>query len=310
MEKIYVNLNTSVNVDFQLSCAFGFFDGVHLAHQQLFKKTLEVAQKTNTKSAVITFYPNPNYVIEKTSDNTYLTPRKVKEAIIRDFGFDYLIVVEFSLAVSKLTHQEFVNKILGKFHIKNIIVGYDNHYGYKGEGTVDTLKLDSVGLYNIYVVDELEYQGEKIGSSRIKALLKSGRVSEVINLLGRNYMLSGIVVHGHGLGRTIGVPTANISLDYPYTIPQNGVYLVYVTVSGKKYKGVCNIGNNPTFNYVSHTSIEVNILDFSEEIYQQEIELEFIIKIRDEKKFATTKQLVAEITKNQEFARKYKNKTK
>lgn len=284
--------------------ALGFFDGIHLAHMELINKVIEIGKKNNKKTGVVTFHPHPAFVLNKSYITTFLTPLEVKSNILSEINLDYLFIVEFDMQTALLDHRSFVETYLLPLNVSTVVAGYDNRYGYGGEGNINTIAEDSNGLINTFEVEEKTYKGKKIGSTLIRNMIEIGDVEEVSNLLGRYYSLDGFVTHGRGRGKTIGLPTANLALKYPYKVPKSGVYAVKVRHENAELFGICNIGHNPTFNYNIDMTIEINIFDFAEDIYGDYLSVEFVERIRDEKKFDGIEELLAQIAKDKEKARK------
>ncbi len=282
MEIIKLGYNHSITLSEEIIATIGEFDGIHIAHQMLFDKTIELAKSCNKKSAVITFDPHPDVVLGK---NGYVLLSEIdKIDIISKYEFDYLFIIEFNEDVLSLPHYDFVNNYLLKLNVIKLVVGFDFKYGYKSLGNCDTLKTDSKGKIDVIVVEEQVFEGNKIGSSLIKQLLINGLVKDANKLLGRYFKLSGTIIHGNNIGEKIDVPTANLKIDYNSAILKQGVYAGYCYVKGEKYNAICNIGHNPSFNYRLDLSYEIHILDtcFKEKIYDEFVELELVEYLREE----------------------------
>lgn len=275
--------------------ALGFFDGLHLAHMDLIKKVKEVAKDKNCRTGVVTFHPHPAFILNKNEITTFITPLEVKADLLSEVDLDYLFIVEFDQETALLDHKDFVQTYLVPLNVKTVVAGYDNRYGYKGEGTIHTIEEDSNNVIEAIEVEEHLYNGKKMGSTLIRRMLENGEVGELTNLLGRYYSIDGFVTHGRGRGKTIGLPTANIAPKYPYKIPKSGVYVVKVYHDANEYYGICNIGHNPTFNYNANMTIEVNILDFDDDIYGEYLKVEFIERLREEVKFNGIDELLMQI---------------
>lgn len=278
----------------KLAVALGEFDGLHIAHQELINNVVSYAKVNNIKSAVISFDPHPDFVLKKRVDQGYITPLKVKIEKLKELGVDYFILVPFTLEFASLSPIDFIQNYLQKLEIELIVVGFDYKFGYRGSGNPETLKK----YYNVIVIDRIELANEKIGSNEIRKFLIDGDMDSVKKMLGRYYNITGKVVGGNKIGRTLGIRTANIEIEEQYQIIRKGVYAVYVNIAGVKYLGVCNIGNNPTINYVSIPRLEVHILDFNQDIYDQTISVVFIKFIRDEVKFSSIEEMVNQINQD------------
>ncbi|QVK19441.1 bifunctional riboflavin kinase/FAD synthetase [Mycoplasmatota bacterium] len=308
MKVVYLNTNSKIlPIKNGLVLALGYFDGLHIAHQSLIKKTLETAKENHYRSGLMTFQPNPKYLLGKQKIESLLTPHHMKINLLDKMGVDYLFVVKFDLSIAKLSPRQFVEKFILALDTKHVVTGFDFLYGYKGKGNINTLFEDGKKLFGITMIDEQKINGVKISSSRIRELIVNGQVDEVKPYLGRLYTTEGIVIHGFKRGREMGYPTANISTINNYLIPQNGVYIVKVKVFQQEYYGICNIGHNPTFRENNNKSVEVHILNFDKYIYNEKITITWIKKIRDEKKFDCVENLIAQLNEDKEKAFKFIN---
>ena len=274
----------------------GIFDGVHLGHKVLISRLVTRARELKGESAVITFHPHPRIVLEKDSSSlTFLTTLEEKIALLGQTGIDHLIIVEFTREFSRIPACDFVKDILiGRIGAKHLIVGFNHHFGKRGEGDYETVR-KCAGDYDFSVeqVEGLESEMGTISSSLVRESLLSGKVGEAAALLGYNYSLTGKVVVGRMIGRSLGFPTANINPGDPHKlIPANGVYAVETHVKNKPYPGMMSIGTNPTVAGDSaQRSIEVNVLGFSGDIYGDEIRVVFRKRLRDEKRFGSVEEL-------------------
>lgn len=283
--------------------ALGFFDGVHLAHQDLIQTTITTAKEHAKESGIVTFYPKPSFVLRPTSEEAYLTPLEVKARICESMGIDHLFVVEFSQATSQLTHTEFVTTYLLPLNVCLVVAGDDNRYGAGGNGSIQTIGPDSAGQIQAIEFHEQTLDGERISASSIRRYLSDGFIERANHLLGRGYRIDGRVVYGKGRGQLIGVPTANIALKYPYLLPKGGVYAVRLIWNEQSYDGVCNIGYNPTFGENTVKTVEVHVLEFNQPLYDEYVEVEFVSRIRAEQAFANAEVLVAQIQQDIQTAK-------
>jgi len=310
MKVVYLDASSNIlRIKNGIVLALGYFDGLHLAHQNLIIKTLEVAKEHNYRSGLMTFQPNPKYFLGKQKIESLLTPHHMKINLLDKMGVDYLFVVKFDAAVAKLTHKQFIEKFILPLDTKHVVTGFDFLYGHKGKGNVNSLLEDGNKQFNITMIDEQRINGIKVSSSEIRALILNGQVDEVKDYLGRFYTTEGIVIHGFKRGREMGYPTANISTIDSYLIPQNGVYIVKVKVFQTEYDGICNIGHNPTFSENNNKSVEVHILNFSKFIYNEKITITWVKKIRDEKKFDSVSNLILQLNEDKEKALYFINNT-
>ena len=280
----------------------GFFDGVHRGHRFLINQVKEVADKDGLYSALVTFPMHPRQVIQTTYHPHLLSAPKEKLELLETTQVDYCLLLPFTQELSLLSAREFMQLLRNKFNIHTLVIGYDHRFGHnRSESFEDYCRYGEE--LNIYIVRARAYtDGEdKISSSVIRQLLKEGKVSQAAQFLGYNYYLDGTVVDGYKVGRKIGFPTANLQVDCSdKLIPSEGVYAVYVYVEGKKWAGMLNIGHRPTINNGNNVSIEVNILNFSEDIYHKEMRIEFVKYLRPEEKYGTIDELIAQMHKDRE----------
>ena len=278
-----------------LVVAIGQFDGFHVAHQVLLDKVLEIGHKNNYLTGIITFNPHPDYVLKKTNECTYLITIMDKAKILAHLGFDYMIIVNFNEKVASTLPQDFVNDYLLSIHVKEVVVGYDFCFGYKGLGRAGMITSLSNNQIKTTIIDEIKYQDEKLGTTLIKKLLASGKVDLVTKVLGRPYCIEGKVVSGRQIGRTINLPTANIQFSNSFVQVKTGVYGVIVEHNGHKYLGLANFGNNPSFNYHLNPVLEVHLLNFSGDLYGEYLKVYFIEYIRDEITFDSKEKFINQI---------------
>lgn len=287
--------------------ATGFFDGVHKGHSAVLERLKQVAQEQHKESAVITFWPHPRTVLQQDAHSLrLLNSLHEKRERVLAMGIDHFWVVDFSRQFSKLSTEEFMREyLIGRYGVSALVIGYDHKLGNSAlqsqQQMIDIAT--SLGLETLRV-EEFQLGETIISSTKIRTALQSGEVSLASDLLGYNYKLHGVVVAGKQLGRTIGFPTANMQLYEPLKlIPGNGVYMVDVHVLGEKYQGVCNIGTRPTVGNNADRTIETHILNFDEDIYGLEMSIEFVKKIRDEKKFGSMEELRQQIIKDKDFVK-------
>ena len=280
----------------------GNFDGVHLGHQALFHEVIEKADAINGTSVVMTFEPHPVRVLKQNGHLALITIYEQKVELIESSGVDVLICVPFTKGFATISAKEFVQDVLLKsIGMKAIIVGKDYTFGKNREGDIDLLKTYAKDLgFDVIVADWIQASKnlpDRISSTRTRELIMEGKVDEAQKLLGRYYQVRGKVITGRNRGgKLLGFPTANITLQNELC-PKNGIYAVTVEYSGKIYQGVANIGFSPTFD--DHIfSVEVHILDFNENIYGQKIRVNFVQRIRGEKKFSNIPELSDQIKKD------------
>jgi len=278
----------------------GSFDGVHLGHLKIIDRLKEIAKQNKGESVIFTFYPHPRLVLFPEEHNLrLLTTLHEKIRLFEKAGIDHLIIYPFSKEFSQLSYADFVRRILvERLKIQTLVVGYDHKFGKNREGSFTMLKdlSEEIG-FQLEKLDVLLVDDINISSTKIRDSLQTGNIRRANKYLGYPYTLHGSVVEGQQIGRKIQFPTANIEASDPNKlIPGHGVYAVFVNVEGKRYQGMLNIGTRPTVNRnADNRSIEVHILEFDGNLYGNEIELEFIEKIREEQKFESIDHLRAQL---------------
>lgn len=273
----------------------GSFDGVHKGHVQVIESMKRVAHHLQGDTVIISFEPHPREVLYPMEKRLgILTTLEEKEKILETLGVDHLVILPFTRALAELEYVDFVRNILvDKIGIKGLVIGYDHRFGKNREGTFDKLKNLSAKYY-FYLEQEEVYEENQINisSTKIRNALEVGDIVRVNEFLGYTYTLSGKVVTGDKIGRTMDFPTANIQLnDERKLLPASGVYAVTVLVNGQVYQGMLNIGIRPTVSCLGIVRIEVNIFDFHQDIYGQDIRISLIGRIRGERKFNDTNEL-------------------
>ncbi len=278
----------------------GIFDGVHRGHRTLLDRLVQKAREEKSESVVITFSPHPRLVLEQKNKNlSFLTTIEEKIELLSKASIDHLVIIKFTTEFSNIPACDFVKDILvGKIGTKLLVIGYDHHFGRKGEGDFNTIRQCAKDLdFRVEQVEGFQTEDGVISSSLIRGALLKGNVEKANSWLGYPYSLGGQIIEGRKLGRQIGFPTANIKPSSEHKlVPSNGVYAVEVKFENKVLKGMLNIGSNPTVNEdPSLRSIEVNILDFNEDLYGRNITVVFRKRLRDEKKFKSLDELVVQM---------------
>lgn len=260
-----------------------------------------MAKERNIPSVVVTYSPHPSVVLGKNPNFKYLTTEPEKEDLIRSFNIDYLVILDFTLELSRMSAEDFLEKIIiQKLNAKYIVIGYNHFFGQGRRGDFHLLQENASRYgYEVELRDAVTQGDQKISSSVIRNFLDQGDMKGASSILGRNYSLTGKVKEGAKRGRTIGFPTANLELPEERILPGIGVYACYTIVDGVKYKGMVNIGKNPTFDG-KRMHVEVNILDFAREIYGETIEVQLVQKIRDEVKFSGIEALKQQLEADRE----------
>ncbi|SFM31456.1 riboflavin kinase / FMN adenylyltransferase [Gracilibacillus orientalis] len=287
--------------------AIGFFDGVHKGHRAVIQQAINIASQTKKESAVITFDPHPSVVLQKKKDSVrYITPIEDKIKKIEALGVERLYIIRFDQSLAKLTPIEFINHFIVTLHITHLVAGFDFTFGHKGSGNMDNIHEFIGNELEITTIGRLDYQEDKISSTRIRNELEQGNMKTAEILLGRPYSLTGEVIHGDKRGRTIGYPTANLLIEDYYFLPRIGVYAVEVEVGDKQFYGMANLGYNPTFtDDRENTKLEVHIFDFDENIYGEKIVVYWKKYIRDEEKFSGIDELVDKLKEDEEQTRDF-----
>ena len=307
--KIFNNIQ-SYSSEKESILTIGTFDGVHIGHNKILTKLVEESKKNNLSSLIMTFFPHPRIVLQKSEEIKMIDTMDEKIHLFEKTGVDNLIIQPFDENFSKIRAKEFVEEILvKKLKIKHIIIGYDHRFGKDREASVEDLK--KFGLNYMFTVEEIaaqEIHSIAISSTKIRNAILKGEIKKCNEYLGRNFMLTGKVVHGDGLGKEINFPTANIQIKEPYKIiPKNGVYLAKTIFNSNIYFGMMNIGVRPTIGG-KNKSLEIYFFNFKDNIYDKTISIEIINKIRDEEKFSSIDELKTQLKKDEQFCLKLINK--
>lgn len=283
---------------------FGVFDGVHIAHQKVIKLVVSRARERDLESVVLSFDPHPALSVTGEAPPS-LTTVAMKVELLKKLGIDRVVVEDFNEEFSKLSPVEFVRDVLvGRFKVKEAVVGYDCAFGKGRSGNKQILKElgDRYG-FTVDIVEPYMVDGEIVSSTRLRAAIMAGELDLAFRLLGRYYSISGLVVQGKGVGRKIGYATANI-ISQEQVLPPSGVYAARVCIGDKGiFDGVLNMGLQPTFGK-NDFRVEVHLLDFDGDLYNQNLEVFFLRKVRDERIFASPEELAGQIRKDEEVARK------
>lgn len=276
----------------------GTFDGVHVGHQTIINRLKGVADKQSGETVLLTFHPHPRLVLQKDADIKLLSTIEERIDLLEKAGVDHLIIVPFNKEFSRLTSLEFVKEILvEKVGTKTLVIGYDHHFGRNREGSFQHL-LEYGPMYGFDVeeIPAFEVSDVNVSSTKIREAIQSGEVEKAAKFLGHPYSLMGKVVEGDQIGRSIGFPTANIQIQEAYKlIPKPGVYAVNVIYKGISNPGMLNIGFRPTVGESNDLTIEVNIFDFNQTIYGEELKLEIIQHVRNEIQFNGVSELKAQL---------------
>ena len=276
----------------------GTFDGVHMGHQKILAHLRNIAETTDGKVTLLTFYPHPRKVLfPEMTDMQLLSTLDEKCNLLEKYGVQQLIIQPFSRDFSMLDHDDFIKNILvDKLGVKTLVIGYDHQFGHNRKGSFKDLQelAPSMG-FNVVEIPKQDIEATAVSSTRIRKALFRGEVELAAHLLGYDYTISGQVVKGNQIGRTIGFPTANINVEDPEKlIPANGVYAVMVNVNGQLHRGAMNIGTRPTFDN-GERKLEVFLLNFDKDIYGERITVHFKFRLRDELKFPSVDKLIEQM---------------
>ncbi len=306
--KLFVlKLFHSIN-DFQSTkktiLTLGTFDGVHIGHKKILERITQNTENGKYESLVLTFFPHPRMVLQEKSEIKLLNTITEKSKLLEATGIENLVIHPFNESFSRLTAEEFVHSILvDQFHIQKIIIGHDHRFGRNRTANIDDLiAFGHEYGFEVEQISAQEIQDVSVSSTKIRKALNEGNMSLANDYLGYNYFLSGEVVQGKQLGRTIGFPTANIEINDEYKlIPKAGVYVVKALIDQKEVSGMMNIGFNPTVNGQKQT-IEVNLFDFDAEIYGKKIEVSLLQYLREEQKFGSVDLLKEQLHQDKKNA--------
>lgn len=285
----------------------GTFDGVHVGHRKIIQRLLASAQGSDLESAVLTFFPHPRMVVQNNADIKLINTIKERKRLLEKTGLDHLIIHPFTLDFSRLTAEAYVKDILvDQLHAKKVIIGYDHHFGRNRNANIDDLK--RFGEKYDFEVEEISKQDiddVSISSTKIRKALDSGDIEKANLYLGHPFVLTGIVSRGKGLGRKMNYPTANLKIAETYKIiPHKGVYVVQSEIDGKQEYGMMSIGTNPTVGG-SDLTIETYFFNLDRDLYDRELEIQVLKRIRDEKNFNGIEELIAAMKADERFSRDY-----
>ncbi len=283
----------------------GTYDGVHMGHQEVIRRIVTGARRSSGLAVALTFFPPPAVVLKKRTEPYYLTSPEERAALLGELGVDVVITHPFNLQVAAMSAREFMASLHEHLGLKHLCVGSDFALGHGREGDVPMLqRLGDEFDYSVQAVHPLEIDGKVISSSLIRAYLAAGEVEQAAALLGRPYQVSGEVVLGDRRGKLLGIPTANLSVWAERALPKAGVYVCHARLNNRLWGAVTNVGVRPTFeNQPVQPRVEAHILDFGEDIYGQQLSLDFLAHLRDETRFPNAQALVEQINKDISQAR-------
>ena len=288
--------------------ALGFFDGVHLGHAALLRRTVEEAAARGVNPAVFTFDRVPKEVVTGIPCPLINSPKDRADLVRRLYGIRDVIMVPFDREMMTTSWEDFVTKILvERYHAVHLVAGHDHHFGHKNQGSPELLaqKCAELGL-GCDIIPKVEIGGITVSSTYIRRLVELGQIERANRFLGHPHTLTQTVRHGRRIGRTIGIPTVNLTAPPHVLVPSHGVYATRVALpDGASYPAVTNVGTRPTVNNGTDVTVEAWLLDFDGDLYGQTVRVEFYHHIRDEIRFDSLDALKAEITRNAETTRQY-----
>ena len=285
----------------------GTFDGVHLGHKSILKRLVQTAKEDNLESVVLTFFPHPRWVLQQSSELKLINTIDERKALIEECGLNHLVIHPFTKEFSRLTAEEYVEDILVKnLNVKKFIIGYDHRFGRNRNADITSLReFGRKFNFDIEEISVKEINDVAISSTKIRKALNQGNIETANEYLGYNFMISGTVIPGKAIGRTLGFPTANLQVSEKYKmIPGNGIYIVQSQIDSKEVYGVTSIGTNPTVGGTEKT-IETHFLNLEADLYGKSLTLEFLKFIRTEKTFDTLERLRQEIENDVIAAKRY-----
>lgn len=288
----------------------GAFDGFHIGHQKIIRQLTAGAHKMGVPAVVLTFYPHPSRVIYGPTKSFYLTMPDRKASLLGEVGVDAVITYPFNAQTASISAEDFIEELCEHLRFTQLWVGYDFALGHKREGSVPILKeLGKKKGYDLKSIEAFKFDDEIVSSTRIREHIRRGEVMEASKLLSRPHAVNGIVTKGDGRGSKLGYPTANLSTHKSLIVPKEGVYACRVEIEGDLYNAVTNVGGRPTFEFEPVPSrVEAYIMDFDKNIYGKDVSIEFVKRLRDEKKFNNIEELTEQIKQDVQNAKILLNK--
>ncbi|GAA6113907.1 riboflavin biosynthesis protein RibF [Apilactobacillus apinorum] len=305
-----INIHHPLKASFEqkekIILAMGYFDGIHKGHQKVINQAKSIADEKGMPLGVLTYDHKPAVVYDQLSphDKRDIILQKNKYKELERLGVDIVFEVNYSFNFQNQSPQEFVDNYLIRFNADTVVAGTDHTYGAK-DATMDLLPKYASGRFDVVSVDLADYHLSKISSTRIRRNLDQGHIDTVNMLLGRPFRTDGTVVHGFARGRELGYPTANIDHDELQWLPVIGVYIVDVWIGEEKHHGMASIGRNVTFGDKNPITVEINILDFNDNIYGEVLEIDWLHRLRGEVKFEGVEKLIEQLKSDEQMTRKY-----
>ncbi len=308
--KLHYPLQAEIKGDEKIVLAMGFFDGVHLGHQDVLNKAKQKAQELGAKFCVLTYNHHPAVVYKQMTahEKRYLTLYDEKMRLFEQMGVDRVYYTNYTYAFQNQSEQEFVNNFIKRFNAVAVVAGFDHTYGGTKDAKMKNLPKYSNGEFEVITADPVTLDGEKVSSTRIRKALDDCDVELAGKLLGRPYRTSGVTVHGREVGRLLGYPTANIEHPELQWLPSIGIYVVRVSFGDESHIAMASVGHNVTFSDSLPMTVEINILDFDKNIYGETLTIDWLSYIRGEVKFDTPQQLTSQLYDDEVFTRNYVQK--
>ncbi len=285
----------------------GTFDGVHIGHKKILEQLISVATDNNLDSIILTFFPHPRMVLQKDANIKLINTMEERSQILKGIGLDHLVIHPFSVEFSQLSAKEYVQQMLAKYlKAKKVIIGYDHRFGKGRKADLYDLKVYGDNFdFEVEEITKQEIEDVAVSSTKIRKALLEGEIEKANSYLGYEFMLTGKIVKGKQIGRTLGYPTANLHINETYKlIPKNGVYIVKSCIDNKTYYGMMNIGFNPTVGGKKQT-IETYFFDVDLNLYDKNIQIRLLKRIREEQKFDSLNELKEAMSQDEDFAREY-----
>ncbi len=300
-----INDNFNIKLKDKTFIALGSFDGLHLGHLALINKVVELAKANNAMSMVNTFINHPLSIIDKSKVPKLIMSNETKAKILNNLGIDIVNFANFDKEFMNISPEDYILNLIKYYNAIGFVVGFNHKFGHNNIGNVELLKKLSLEYnFKLYIVSPIKYDEEVISSTGIRKKILSGNIEDVNRMLLKPFMLEGKIKEGKKVGRTIGFPTANLAYHKNFALPKMGVYYTIVEYNNKFYKGITSIGTNPTITGINELTIETFLLDFSSDIYNENIKLYFIKRIRDMIKFNNLEELKSQMESDKNFAKK------
>lgn len=305
--KVLYGINNNLKIEKPTGVGLGNFDGLHIGHMALVNTLINESRLNGLDSMIYTFTKHPENILRRKLFTPLLTTVNKKIQLLEETSLKYLYFDEFDESFSRIKPENFVKDILiNRLGAKLAVAGFDYRFGYKGQGDVNLLKeIGKTFNFRVIIIPPIKIHNEIVSSTKIRESVAKGDMDRVFSLLGRHYSITGEVANGRKQGSKLGFPTANLHTENNLILPHNGVYITHTLMDGQFYPSVTNVGINPTFGDVGKISVETHILNFDRDIYNKNIEVFFISKIRAEKKFRSREELVAQINRDIGIAKEF-----